>query len=87
MDPLIKFFWLLTESLECWAQLNGKNPLLFDTSHATNRYALKFAAGTTIDKHGKSQILACSLITSETIKSFVWTFTKFSEAFRQYPRA
>ena len=78
--------WLLTDSLECWAQLDGNNPIFFDTSHATNRYALKFAAFTTIDKHGKSQILACSLIARETTDSFVWIFTQFLQAFRQCPR-
>ena len=51
-----------------------------------NRYALKFAAFTTIDKHGKSQILACSLIARETTYSFVWIFTQFLQAFRQCPR-
>ena len=78
--------WILTNSLECWAQLEGKNPLMFDTSHATNKYALKFAAFTAVNKHGRSQILACSLIAQETIESFVWIFTQFLEAFRQYPR-
>ena len=58
----------------------------FAMSHATNRYALKFEAFTTIDKHGNSQILACSLIALETIDSFIWIFAEFLQALQQHPR-
>ena len=46
-------FWLLTDSLERWEENSGTNTLVFDTSHRTNKYTLKFAAFGTIDKHGK----------------------------------
>ena len=52
-------FWILTDNLEHWAQNLDHNPLIYDTSHGTNKYGLKFSAFTTIDIDGKTQILAC----------------------------
>ena len=83
---LNKVSWLLTDSLECRAQLDGSNPIFSDASHGTNIYASKFAIFTTIDKHGKSQILACSLIDRETIDSYIWIFTQFLQSILTTPK-
>ncbi|KAI6660727.1 Protein FAR1-RELATED SEQUENCE 5-like [Oopsacas minuta] len=79
-------FWAVTNSLERWAQNLDHNPLIFDTSHGTNKYALKFSAFTTIDNDGRTQILACFLLDRETHESFVWVFTEFLKAFKQPPK-
>ena len=77
-----KAFWTLTDSIERWAENSGANPLVFDTSHGTNKYSLKFAAFGTIDKHGKTQALSCSLLDRETEEALSWVFTEF---LRQQP--
>ena len=79
-------FWTLTDSLERWTQNLDHNPLIYDTSHGTNKYALKFSAFTTINNDGKTQILAYSLLDRETQESFGWVFTEFLKAFKQPPK-
>ena len=52
-----KVFWTLTDSLERWIENSDANIVLFDTTHGTNKYTLKFAAFCTVNKHGYTQVL------------------------------
>ena len=76
-DPdgcLDKVFWEMKNGLERWAEDRENNPAFFDTSHGTNKYCLKFGALTTVDMHGRTVILASSLLSNETESSFDWVF-------------
>ena len=45
-----KVFWTLTDSLERWIENSDANIVLFDTTHGTNKYTLKFAVYTDKNK-------------------------------------
>ena len=79
-------FWILRDSLEEWAIDSDNHPVFYDTSHGTNKYALKFGAFTTINLNGQTIILACSLLTNETEESFSWVFNEFINGFHKPPR-
>ena len=72
--------------MERWAEDYENNPALFDTSHGTNKYFLKFGALTTVDRSGRTVILASSLISIETQSSFEWVFREFVKAFHTPPK-
>lgn len=67
-------FWTPTNSLEHLARNFGANPLIFGTSHGTNKYALEFAAFGTVDKHGKTKVPSCFLLDREIEETFTWVF-------------
>ena len=67
---LSRVFWTLTDSLERWAENSDVNIILFDTSHGTNKYSLKIVAFSTVNKHGRTQILSCTLVDRETEEAF-----------------
>ena len=73
---LVNAFWILIDALHRWS----------DTSHATNKYGLKFGPLITIDSNGRTIILACSLLTTETEHSFEWVFSTFEKAFHHPPK-
>ena len=79
-------FWTLTDSLERWIENSDANIVLFDTTHGTNKYTLKFAAFCTVNKHGNTQVLACTLLDRETEEAFTWAFCEFLKAFRHPPK-
>ena len=72
-----KVFWVLERGLDLWAEGYESNCVLFDTSYGTNRYFLKIGAFTTVNKYGKTVIIACSLLTNEDQESFEWLFKEF----------
>ena len=78
---LIRAFWISEKGTQTWTQGGDQNPILFGTSHATNRYGLRFADIDTVDKHGRTVILACALIFDETEDSFIWIFEQFLKSF------
>ena len=84
---LDKVFWVLKGALGLWIENEECNPIIYDTSHGTNKYGLKFAGFTSIDSNGQTVILACSLLTSETEDSFAWTFSEFLMVFKRPPIA
>ena len=46
---LEKVFWVLKGALGLWAENEECNPIIYDTSHRTNKYTLKFSGFTTVD--------------------------------------
>ena len=82
---LEKVFWVLEGGLDLWAEGYESNCVLFDTSYGTNRYFLKIGAFTTVNKYGKTVIIACSLLTNEDQESFEWLFKEFLKVFRTTP--
>ena len=45
---LNQVFWVLEQGVEIWSEYLEHNPTLYDTTHGTNRYSLKFGAFTTV---------------------------------------
>ena len=85
-SSLSRVFCTLTDSLERWAENSDANIILFDTSHGTNKYSLKFAAFSTVNKHVRTQFLSCTLLDRETEEAFSWSFGEFLKAFRHPPK-
>ena len=83
---LVNAFRILIDALHRWSDNFSNNVLLFHTSHATNKYGLKFGPLITIDSSGRTIILACSLLTTETERSFEWVFSTFEKAFHHTPK-
>ena len=83
---LVNAFWILIEALHRWSDNFSNNVLLFDTSHATNKYGLKFGPLITIDSNGRTIIFACSLLTTETERAFAWVFSTLEKAFHHTPK-
>ena len=83
---LNQVFWVLEQGVEIWSECLEHNPTLYDTTHGTNRYSLKFGAFTTVGKDGNTCIIAGSLISSETVEAFEWVFNEFVTAFRLPPK-
>ena len=73
----------LKEGKENWKQSVGA-VLLYDTKHGTNRHGLKLGCFVTIDKRGKTCILAGSFVWSEDEASFTGAYTRFLEAFQSH---
>jgi hypothetical protein len=51
----------------------------------TNKYGMKLGCLTAISETGKTIILACLLVQSESIESFLWVFQMFLECFKVRP--
>ena len=86
-SSMSKVFWTLTDSFERWIENSEANIVLFDTTHGTtNKYTLKFAAFCTVNKHGNTQVLACTLLDRETEEAFTWAFSEFLKPFRHPPK-
>ena len=64
-----------------WAhsRASGGGVVLFDTTHGTNRYALKLGIFSTVDGEGRTRILGIALYRTEDEDSFAWSFKQFSE--------
>ncbi|KAK3204942.1 hypothetical protein Dsin_018988 [Dipteronia sinensis] len=54
--------------------------IVFDTTHKTNKYDIKFAPFVGVNNHGQTIAFACAFLTHETIESFRWCFEAFKEA-------
>ncbi|KAI6653127.1 hypothetical protein LOD99_3963 [Oopsacas minuta] len=80
-SSMSKVFWTLTDSFERWVENSEANIVLFDTTHGTNKYTLKFAAFCTVNKHGNTQVLACTLLDREIEEAFTWAFSEFLKPF------
>jgi hypothetical protein len=78
-------FWQVKGSEDHYARALECNVLLFDTTFNTNKYGMKLGCLTTISETGKTIILACSLVQSESIESFLWVFEMFLECFKVRP--
>ena len=61
--------------------------MLFETTHGTNKYTLKFAAFYTVNRHGDIQVRACTLLDLETEEAFTWAFNEFLKPFRHPPKS
>ncbi|KAI6651455.1 putative far-red impaired response protein [Oopsacas minuta] len=57
-SSMSKVFWTLTDSFERWVENSEANIVVFDTTHGTNKYTLKFTAFCPVNKHGNTQVLA-----------------------------
>ncbi|KAI6657050.1 Protein FAR1-RELATED SEQUENCE 5-like [Oopsacas minuta] len=85
-SSMSKVFWTLTDSFERWVENSEANIVLFDTTHGTNKYTLKFAAFCTVNKHVNTPVLACTLLDRETEEAFTWAFSEFLKPFRHPPK-
>ena len=72
-SSMSKVSWILTDSFERWIENSDANILLFDTTHGKN-------------KHGNTQVLACTLLDRETEEIFTWEFSEFLKPFRHPPK-
>jgi hypothetical protein len=79
-----KVLFIAKGAKELWQQCEW-SVALFDTKHGTNRYGLKVACLTTVDKNGKTRVLATSLLLHEDEDSFTWVFELFVRLFGNAP--
>ena len=82
---LISVFWECYGAMEVWSESRNTNVVMFDPTYNTNAHGLQLSAFTTIDKHGRTKILAISLFTNADEVTFTWLFQKFVLVFRIPP--
>jgi hypothetical protein len=59
----------------------GKKVVLFDTKYRNNAYKMALGCFVTMDTHGNTQVIAASLVRSESIEMFEWVFEHFKKYF------
>jgi hypothetical protein len=75
-----KVHFIAKGAREPWLQCEW-SVALFDTKHGTNRYGIKVGCVSTVDKNGKTRVLATSLLLHEDEDSFTWVFELFVRLF------
>jgi sentrin-specific protease 1 len=75
---LERVFYVEEEALEHWKR--GTKVVFFDTTHSTNNYDLKLGLFVSMDWHGRTTLLAVTLLRHEDAKSFHWVFSKFADS-------
>jgi hypothetical protein len=81
---LNKLFVCLDKEHTIWNGM-GKKVVLFDTKYRNNKYAMALGCFVTIDAYGNTQVLAASLLASESKEMFSWVFEKFKCCFGSVP--
>ena len=84
-DRLKSLFVQLDGSIQDWARTGSKNVVLFDPTWGTNKYGLKMCCFTTLTGTGRTVILAMSLLDTETVDNFEWSFRCFADTFKTAP--
>ncbi|XP_066311666.1 protein FAR1-RELATED SEQUENCE 5-like [Miscanthus floridulus] len=57
--------------------------IVFDSTYKTNRYNLPLVPFVGVNHHGSTVLFACGIISQETIESYVWILSTFSDAMVQ----
>ncbi|WVZ84159.1 hypothetical protein U9M48_031218 [Paspalum notatum var. saurae] len=55
----------------------------FDTTYKTNRYNMPFGFFVGVNNHFQSVVFGCALLREETVESFEWLFSTFSQAMQE----
>ena len=79
-DKVTGVFFSLDE-LDLWNSDRDSRVVFLDSKHGTNRYNMKVACFTIIDRNGRTQVLAATIIRNESLSLYIWVMSMFKKCF------